>query len=179
MMEYLQPADRPVVDGLEGHEVHFAKKQKEYRALRALRRTVHGVPVLSRWTLTEEQREAIARGADIFLELLTFGKPLQPITLMVSDGLNPEEVRIRLGLSHLPWPSPEIITVHEAGDMIRGVQKCVRCDQVLIDYNNAHVSTIDGHHFDGWKVGALVACGLGWQQLTALPLNPNEALCKE
>lgn len=87
--EYLHPADRPVVDGLEKHEVVYAKDQPQYIPLRCLRARTPFVEVLSRWTLTPEQRKMIAEGADIFLELSTFGMPLQPIRLQVSADPEP------------------------------------------------------------------------------------------
>ena len=93
MFEYLQPADRPVVNGLEEHKVVFAKDQPEYNPLRALCSNDKQRKVMSRWTLTPEQRKAVAEGADIFLMLLTFGERLQPIQMAVSDGLDAEEIR--------------------------------------------------------------------------------------
>ena len=39
--------------------------------------------VLSRWKLTEEEREAIYLGADVFLYVHTFNQPLQPIRLEI------------------------------------------------------------------------------------------------
>ena len=90
MFEYLQPADRPVVDGLEQHEIVMAKDQPEYNPLRVLPGFSKEGERLSRWTLSPAQRDAIANGADIFLELLTFNQPMQPIRIAVSDGLNPE-----------------------------------------------------------------------------------------
>lgn len=82
---YLSPADRPVVDGLEAQEVVYAKDQPEYIPLRTLRSNTAEARVLSRWALTPEQREAVAAGADIYLELLTFGNPLQPILMSVGE----------------------------------------------------------------------------------------------
>lgn len=82
---YLSPADRPVVDGLEAHEVVYAKNQPEYNPLRTLRSNTKECRVLSRWSPTPEQRQALAEGADIFLELLTFGNPLQPILMSVGE----------------------------------------------------------------------------------------------
>jgi hypothetical protein len=85
MFEYLQPADRPVIDGLEEHEIVLAKDQPQYRPLRVLRGHTAESIVMSRWTFTAEQRDAIARGADVFLSLMTFGQPVQPVTLAISD----------------------------------------------------------------------------------------------
>jgi hypothetical protein len=90
MFEFLQPADRPVIDGLEHCEVVYAKNQPQYNPLRVIRSNDSQRAVLSRWTLTPDQRRAVAEGADIFLELLTFGQPLSPIRIAVSDGPNPE-----------------------------------------------------------------------------------------
>lgn len=88
MFEYLKPADRPVVDGLEKHEVVFAKDQPQYVPLRCLRGARPDGEVMSRWSLTLEQRKAVAEGADIFLSLLTFNGPLQPIIMAVGDTPN-------------------------------------------------------------------------------------------
>lgn len=90
MFEYLQPADRPVIDGLDAYEFVIAKDQPEYMPLRCLVGNTPQGERLSRWTLTPEQRQAIADGADIFLELLTFNSPMNPIRIAVSDGPNPD-----------------------------------------------------------------------------------------
>jgi hypothetical protein len=86
MFEYLSPRDGPVIDGLEELEVVYAKDQPQYRPLRVLRSADYARSCFSRWTPTEEQRKAIAEGADIFLELLTYGGPLAPSRIAVSDG---------------------------------------------------------------------------------------------
>ena len=83
-MEYMTPADRPVIAGLEEFETIFARNQGEYNALRALCSNDRRRKVLSRWTFTPEQRTAIACGADVFLEQVTFGDRLQPVRLGVS-----------------------------------------------------------------------------------------------
>lgn len=83
--EFMLPADGPVIPGLEPYEIIFAKTQPEYRPLRALRALEPQGRVMSRWTFTPEQREAIARGADILLTLMTFNQRLQPITLAVAE----------------------------------------------------------------------------------------------
>jgi hypothetical protein len=86
MFDYLSPKDGPVIDGLESQEVVYAKDQPEYIPLRTLKSDGPMGAVISRWTLTQEQRIAVVNGADIFLELSTFGNPLQPIRMAVSDG---------------------------------------------------------------------------------------------
>lgn len=97
MFDYLQPKDGPVVDGLEDEEIVYAKDQPEYIPLRTLKSSARSGAVISRWSPTEEQRKAIADGADIFLEMWTFHQPLQPIRMSISDGkLDPDWVRVCL-----------------------------------------------------------------------------------
>lgn len=50
-------------------------------------------PVLSRWRLTDEERAAIANGADLVLTLLSFGQPLTPSHLQV---VMPDEMPVLL-----------------------------------------------------------------------------------
>lgn len=87
--EFLQPADKPVIKDLEAYEVVYAKAQPQYIPLRVLRSNTPDGQVLSRWSLTDEQRKMIAEGGDIFLEVSTFNTPLQPIRMAVSNGPNP------------------------------------------------------------------------------------------
>lgn len=97
MFQWLQPAAEPVLKGFEQREVVFAANQPQYNPLRALVGVVEiaDVPakvVWSRWTLTPEQRADLVMGGDIFLELTTFGRPLQPIRMAVGDGDMPANV---------------------------------------------------------------------------------------
>jgi hypothetical protein len=85
MFEYLKPSDGAVVEGLEAQETVYAADQPQYIPVRTLRANGKMGAVISRWTLTDEQRRAIAEGADIFLELSTFYQPLQPIRMAISD----------------------------------------------------------------------------------------------
>lgn len=97
MYDFLSPKDGPVVEGLEAQETVYAKDQPEYTPLRTLRSSDEAGRVISRWAPTPEQRKAIADGADIYLELLTFNGPLQPIRMAVSDGkLDPDWVKVCL-----------------------------------------------------------------------------------
>jgi hypothetical protein len=86
MFRYLLPKDGPVFEGLESREVIYAKDQPEYMPLRTLVSDGHLRRVISRWTLTDDQRAAIGRGDDIFLMLLTHGNPLQPIQIALGNG---------------------------------------------------------------------------------------------
>jgi hypothetical protein len=42
--------------------------------------------LLSRWRLTDEERAAIAAGEDLYIGLVTFGQPMQPISVQVGEG---------------------------------------------------------------------------------------------
>ncbi len=86
MFSYMQPKDGPVIDGLESQEVVYAKDQPEYIPLRTLKHDNVMGCVVSRWSLTEEQRKAVAEGADIILEQSTIHRPLNPIRMGVGDG---------------------------------------------------------------------------------------------
>jgi hypothetical protein len=101
MYQYFLPANKPVIEGLEEHETVYAKYQEPYLPLRTLRSKDPVHTVLSRWSPNSEQREAIAAGCDIFLELLTFGQPLQPIRMAVGDG-NFDKDHIKVDFLELP-----------------------------------------------------------------------------
>jgi hypothetical protein len=87
LFSYLQPApeDKPIVEGWEQHEIIVAESQSDiYNPLRALsldnkRKT------LSRWSFSREERLAIYHGADLWLCLMNFRQPLQPVQLFISN----------------------------------------------------------------------------------------------
>jgi hypothetical protein len=93
LISYLFPKDGPVISGEEGREVVYAGKQRQYLPLRTLVSDDEKGRVLSHWTLTDEQRQAIAEGADVFLNLMTFGQPLQPIQIFVACDEDTEEIK--------------------------------------------------------------------------------------
>lgn len=98
MFSFLNPSEKPVVEGLEKHEVVYAKNQPEYNPLRTVRGKTESTPVLSRWNLTEQQRQAVLDGADVYLELNTFGNPLQPIRMAIGSEVAPEYIAEQYGL---------------------------------------------------------------------------------
>lgn len=93
MLDYVNPRDGPVLIGEDQWEVAYARDDKEYRPIKALRGSSVEVPVLSRWSPTKEQRLAIADGKDIFLRLLTFGAPLQRIQMFVASDDDTKEIK--------------------------------------------------------------------------------------
>lgn len=63
--------------------VIFAKDQPEYLPLPAL--LYADGKILTEWTFSEDERAAVARGENLRLWIWTFGKPLQPIALQLTD----------------------------------------------------------------------------------------------
>ncbi len=95
----------PVVKGLEQHEKVYAEHQPEYLPLRTLPGE-QGNSAISRWALTDAQRIAIVKGANIMLELTHFGNPLQPVRMMITDQVGerfPSGSRNRLA-HRTRWP---------------------------------------------------------------------------
>jgi len=90
MFTYLSTHYGPVVDGLEEFETVYAKHQLQYVPLRTLPAEADHEgktrSAISRWHPTDEQRQAIADGADILLEVMHFGGPLAPVRMMICDG---------------------------------------------------------------------------------------------
>lgn len=66
-------------------EITLAEDQLEYKPLTAaVYRTEEGhVTLLTRWKFTDEERAAIAAGEDLYLGVMTFGGPLQPLMAQV------------------------------------------------------------------------------------------------
>lgn len=73
----------------------LAAEQHQYRPLVvAVYNDEKGVEhLLSRWRLNDEDRAKLAEGEDLYLCLMTFGQPLQPI--MIQVGPKGWEVGVR------------------------------------------------------------------------------------
>jgi hypothetical protein len=76
----------PVVNGMESEELIYAKDQPQYTPLPCLKsHKPDGTgSILTRWTFTEEERKAIAAGADLFVRVLTYQQPLQPFGMFIA-----------------------------------------------------------------------------------------------
>lgn len=98
MYSFLQPADAPVIEGLEEHEIVYAKHQHEYNPLRVIRSHGEDGRVLSRWAPTQEQRDAIANGADIYLEVCTFHRPLTPVRVAIGQHVSADYISAEFAL---------------------------------------------------------------------------------
>lgn len=83
MFEYLSSSINPVVEGLEDFEKIYALDQGQYIPLRTLPGE-NGNSAITRWELTPTQRQMIADGADILLEVVHFGGLLAPVRMMVA-----------------------------------------------------------------------------------------------
>jgi hypothetical protein len=70
--------------GSEPIEVVLAKDQPEYLPLPVVYLDTPSRPMISRWRLTEEERQRIANGDDLVLTQLTFGHAFQPIHLQIT-----------------------------------------------------------------------------------------------
>lgn len=70
----------PVIPGLDLPETIFAKDQKEYVPLPAIVAD-GGTRVITRWKMTWRERLGVFLGGDVWLSVLTFGNPLQPVLL--------------------------------------------------------------------------------------------------
>lgn len=69
---------------VDGGHVVYAADQPEYQPLPVWRR--ESGAVVSRWRLTWRERVAILLGRSLYLEVLTFGGPLQPVYPSVSEA---------------------------------------------------------------------------------------------
>lgn len=82
----------PVIPGTTLPEVTFAENQEEYLNLPALR-SADG-KVLCRWRMTWKERLRVLVTGNLYVFLLTFNQPLQPIALQTEQpdfGLAPRE----------------------------------------------------------------------------------------
>lgn len=92
----MEPRDLSAEDtaNLPDHDlVTYAKRQPSYRPLPVARLAGKEGRVVSRWTLTPEERARIATGEDLYLEVLTFGLPLQPLlpTVGLRNDICPQD----------------------------------------------------------------------------------------
>lgn len=73
----------PVMPGSESIEVILGQGQEEYTPLPAVYVDTIARPMITRWRFSDEERKAIAEGADIVMQQLTFKNPFQPVNLQV------------------------------------------------------------------------------------------------
>ena len=71
----------PVIPGAKYKEVVFAKDQPEYAPLPAIRDSGQEGVVTTRWHLSWRERLQVLLHGNLWLQLLTFHQPLQPVAL--------------------------------------------------------------------------------------------------
>lgn len=73
----------PVLLNSDLPEVVLGENQPEYIPLPAAVIPSVTQTMVTRWRLSESERQQIANGHDIVLQQLTFGRPFQPVNLQV------------------------------------------------------------------------------------------------
>jgi hypothetical protein len=73
----------PVMPGSESIEIVLGEGQPEYIPLPAVFVDSEERPMVTRWRLDEDERAAIANGADVVLQQLTFRQKFQPVNLQI------------------------------------------------------------------------------------------------
>ena len=76
----------PVLPNCQEFEVVYAADQPEYNPLPAVRTEK---VLVTRWRLTDDERQWLANGGDLYIAVLHFGQPLQPLMPIAST---PDEV---------------------------------------------------------------------------------------
>ena len=83
-------------------EIMLAEEQEDYLTVCVAMVAYNDgtVGAMTRWVLSDEERAQVAAGEDVYLTLLTFGQPMQPITLEIGrpdwaapPATNPEETQ--------------------------------------------------------------------------------------
>jgi hypothetical protein len=79
----------PVIPDADVSEVCYAKDQPQYLPLPAVK--LEDGSILTRWVLSEDEKRQILEQGYIYLEVLTFNRPLQPLRLSaeVPEGFVP------------------------------------------------------------------------------------------
>lgn len=80
----MQPVSPVLTEEFVSSEIRIAEHQDEYQTLPALSLTDGST--ISRWRPTDEERAAIAQGADILLYVLNGSDKLQPVKVEIIDG---------------------------------------------------------------------------------------------
>lgn len=85
----MQPVS-PVIPGTDIDEVVYAADQPECRPLPAFK-CLDG-KILTRWQMTEAEKQIVCEQGYIYLAVSTFNQPLQPVMLAVTPPDNIETV---------------------------------------------------------------------------------------
>lgn len=75
----------PIVTGFESQEVIYAKDQPQYTPLPALKCNDETGTVITKWRLSWRERIQVLFSGSIWLYLMTFDRPLQPVLLRTTE----------------------------------------------------------------------------------------------
>ena len=89
----MQPVS-PVMPGSAAIEIVLGKDQPEYIPLPAVYLDAPTRPMITRWRLTDDERQAIAEGADVVMTQLTFWNRFQPVHIQVT---HPDQMPLLVG----------------------------------------------------------------------------------
>lgn len=79
---------RPVAPRTGAPEVTIAEEQEEYMPVTAAIYCHNdgSTVILTRWTLTPDERRKVAAGEDIYIGQLNFGSPMTPLVVSCGPG---------------------------------------------------------------------------------------------
>lgn len=128
----------PILEKFKGQEVVYAKDQPQYIPLPALCLDDESRAVLSRWRLSIRERLRVLWHGGIYLHVLTFGHPLQPIKLATEPPILEQESTVNdisAFDSQLGWvPAiPEPFWYRGWRTLWRWRPQCVGCDVIFPD----------------------------------------------
>ena len=79
----MEPTSPVLDEDFQVEEVVYGGNQPEYNPIPAIK--LADGTVITRWVLSPREREMIGRGGDVFLVIMTGGRPLQPVLLDVAE----------------------------------------------------------------------------------------------
>lgn len=68
----------------EGQNVVYAESQPEYLPLPAMQLQDEGGTVITCWELSDEELAEVVKNKKVYLSIMTFKQPLQPVSLQTS-----------------------------------------------------------------------------------------------
>jgi len=85
-MKVIQPVS-PVLSNIElSNQIIIAKDQPQYKPLPAI--YLNSDEILTRWKIPFWQRVWLVMAGSIYLDYLTFGRPIQPMKVLISPKLD-------------------------------------------------------------------------------------------
>lgn len=128
----------------------YAKDQKEYLPLPCHREQVQPHRVISCWELTDEEVQDIIKNKHIWLSLMTFGHPLQPID-MATDKAHFFDIPAAEPEVENPFPrrnrrdkwTPAETAIHNALEVVEMAGAHILLTDAIIKLNEARELVAD------------------------------------